>query len=171
MAIRSTSCTDQSKETQSFYCMSFVDYHANARNGITVERASKRNQCLRIVRVATFQYSRFQPTFHSKILKFVAKFGNSLPSSKVHFRIRKPVCELSICFVRKRSGAKSVANHSLFYPPAFEFGNELLNFATSFRTSLRSSKYSNKKFDEIDCNSCNVKKTRAFCDIQFLAVI
>ena len=33
-------------------------------------------------------YSRFQITFH-----FVAKFGSSLRSSKVRFRIHKPVCK------------------------------------------------------------------------------
>ena len=41
-------------------------------------------------------YSRFQITFHCNIPNFVAKFGSSLRSSKVHFRIRKPVCKLSI---------------------------------------------------------------------------
>ena len=37
--------------------------------------------------------SRFQITFHGNIPNFVAKFGNSLRSSKVHFRIHKPVCK------------------------------------------------------------------------------
>ena len=39
-------------------------------------------------------YSRFQITFHNNIPSFVAKFGNSLRSSKVHFRIHKPVCKI-----------------------------------------------------------------------------
>ena len=41
-------------------------------------------------------YCRFQITFHCSIPNFVPKFGNSLRSSKVHFRIPKPVCKLSI---------------------------------------------------------------------------
>ena len=41
-------------------------------------------------------YCRFQITFHCNIPNFVPKFGNSLRSSKVHFRIPKPVCKLSI---------------------------------------------------------------------------
>ena len=53
-------------------------------------------------------YSRFQGTFHCKITNFVAKFGNSLRSSKVHFRIRKPVCKLSTWLASLSSGA----NHS-----------------------------------------------------------
>ena len=56
-------------------------------------------------------YSRFQVTFRCKIPNFVGKFGNSLRSSKVHFRIRKPVCKLSIWLV----SLSSWANHSLLY--------------------------------------------------------
>ena len=41
-------------------------------------------------------YSRFQVTFHCNIPNFVTKFGSSFRSSKVHFRIRKPVCKLGI---------------------------------------------------------------------------
>ena len=40
----------------------------------------------------------------------------------------------------------------LVYKPACEFWNELLNFATNFRTSQRSSESYNEKLPEIDCN-------------------
>ena len=36
-------------------------------------------------------YSRFKITFHCNMPNFVAKFENSLRSSKFHFRIHKPV--------------------------------------------------------------------------------
>ena len=38
-------------------------------------------------------YRRFQLTFQCNIPNFVAKFGSSLRSSKVRFRIHKPVCK------------------------------------------------------------------------------
>ena len=38
-------------------------------------------------------YSRFQITFHCNVPNFVVKFGSSFRSSKVHFRIHKPVCK------------------------------------------------------------------------------
>ena len=44
-------------------------------------------------------YSRFQVTFHCNIPNFVANFGNSLRSSKVHFRIHKPVCKQRLWLV------------------------------------------------------------------------
>ena len=82
-------------------------------------------------------YSRFQVTFHCKIPNFVAKFGSSLRSSKVHFRIRKPVCKLSIWLASLSSGA----NHSLCLQTGlwilkwtFELRNELPNFTTKFGT-------------------------------------
>ena len=40
-----------------------------------------------------YNYSRFQITFHCNVPNFVVKFGSSLRSSKVHFRIHKPVCK------------------------------------------------------------------------------
>ena len=43
--------------------------------------------------VSTLCYSRFLITFHCNIPNFVAKFGSSLRSSKVHFRIHKLVCK------------------------------------------------------------------------------
>ena len=82
-------------------------------------------------------YSRFQVTFHCKIPNFVAKFGSSLRSSKVHFRIRKPVCKLSIWLASLSSGA----NHSLCLQTGlwilkwtFELRNEIPNFTTKFGT-------------------------------------
>ena len=82
-------------------------------------------------------YSQFQVTFHCKIPNFVAKFGSSLRSSKVHFRIRKPVCKLSIWLASLSSGA----NHSLCLQTGlwilkwtFELRNELPNFTTKFGT-------------------------------------
>ena len=44
-------------------------------------------------------YSRFQITFHCNIPNFFAKFENSLRSSKVHFRIHKPVCKQRLWLV------------------------------------------------------------------------
>ena len=80
-------------------------------------------------------YSRFQITFHCNIPNFVAKFGNSLRSSKVHFRIRKPVCKLSIWLASMSSGT----NHSLCLRTGlwilkwtFELRNEFPKFATKF---------------------------------------
>ena len=101
-------------------------------------------------------YSRFQVTFHCNIPNFVAKFGNSWRSSKVHFRIRKPVCKLSIWLALLSSGA----NHSLCLQTGlwilkwtFELRNELPNFGTNFRTSQRSSEYYSEKLSGIDCKT------------------
>ena len=65
--------------------------------------------------VAHLAYSRFQVTFHCKIPNFVAKFGSSLRSSKVHFRIRKPVCKLSIWLAisHELNKHKMCRNHAL----------------------------------------------------------
>ena len=56
-----------------------------------------------------FSYSRFQVTFHCKIPNFVAKFGNSLRSSKFISEFTSRVCKLSIWLASLSSGA----NHSL----------------------------------------------------------
>ena len=80
-------------------------------------------------------YRRFQLTFHCYIPNFVAKFGSSLRSSKVRFRIHKPVCELSILLASLSSGA----NHSLCLQTGLqilkwtlELCKEHTNFATKF---------------------------------------
>ena len=46
-----------------------------------------------VITILSLFYSQFQITLHCDIPNFVAKFGNSLRSSKVHFRIHKPVCK------------------------------------------------------------------------------
>ena len=94
-------------------------------------------------------YSRFQITFHCNVPNFVVKFGSSLRSSKVSFR-----SEFTSQFVNK--GCDWLLNSMkpikcLVYKPACEFWNELLNFATNFRTSQRSSESYNEKLPEIDC--------------------
>ena len=63
-------------------------------------------------------YSRFQITFHCNIPNFVAKFRNLLRSSKVHFRIHKPVCKQSLCDWSLNS-TKPI--RCLVYKPACEF--------------------------------------------------
>ena len=96
-------------------------------------------------------YSRFQVTFQCNIPNFVGKFGSSLPNSKVHFKIHKSVCKLSIWLASLSSGA----NHSLFLQTGlwilkwtFEFRNELPNLATKFGIL-----HSFEKLSEIDCNT------------------
>ena len=80
-------------------------------------------------------YSRFQLTFHCNIPKFVAKFGSSLRSSKVHFRIRKPVCKQRLWLVPELSEANqmlSLQTGLRILKWTFELRNEFPNFATKF---------------------------------------
>lgn len=55
--------------------------------------------------ILNWYYCRFQITLHLNILHFVTKFRYSLRSSKVHFRIRKPVCKLRTWLASLSSGA------------------------------------------------------------------
>ena len=80
-------------------------------------------------------YSRFQLTFHCNIPNFVAKFGSSLRSSKVHFRIRKPVCKQRLWLVPELSEANqmlSLQTGLRILKWTFELRNEFPNFATKF---------------------------------------
>ena len=74
-------------------------------------------------------YCRFQITFHCNIPNFVPKFGNSLRSSKVHFRIPKPVCKLSIWLASLSSGA----NQSL----CLQTGLRILKWTFELRNEVR----------------------------------
>ena len=61
-------------------------------------------------------------TVDSKLSLRLAKFGNSFRSSKVHFRVRKPVCRLSIdwlCQIQRPTSA-------------FVFSKRLANSETNF---------------------------------------
>ena len=58
-----------------------------------VQKSIDRIFILHIDIIISNNYSRFQITFHCNIPNFVAKFGSSLRSSKVHFRIHEPVCK------------------------------------------------------------------------------
>ena len=82
-------------------------------------------------------------------------FRTSLWSSEVRCEVQKFISEFTSQFVNK--GCDWLLNSMkpikcLVYKPACEFWNELLNFATNFRTSQRSSESYNEKLPEIDCN-------------------
>ena len=91
-------------------------------------------------------YSRFQVTFHC-----------NMRSSKVHSRIRKSVCKISIWLASLSSGA----NHSLYLQTDLWNGLWILNFGTTFRTSQRSSEYYSEKLPEIDCKA----STQTYTDL------
>ena len=82
-------------------------------------------------------------------------FRTSLWSSEVRCEVQKFISEFTSQFVNK--GCDWLLNSMkpikcLVYKPACEFWNELLNFATNFRTSQQSSESYNEKLPEIDCN-------------------
>ena len=85
-------------------------------------------------------------------------FRTSLWSSEVRCEVQKFISEFTSQFVNK--GCDWLLNSMkpikcLVYKPACEFWNELLNFATNFRTSQRSSESYNEKLPEIDCKTTN----------------
>ena len=83
-------------------------------------------------------------------------FRTLLWSSEVRCEVQKFISEFTSQFVNK--GCDWLLNSMkpikcLVYKPTCEFWNELLNFATNFRTSQRSSESYNEKLPEIDCNN------------------
>ena len=93
---------------------------------------------------------QFQVTFYCNIPNFVAKFGNSLRSSKVHFRIRKPAPKHLIGFTNFRRQSELLFTNRL----ANSEMNLLLNFATNFPTLQRISEL-RSEVNEINNKACN----------------
>ena len=86
-------------------------------------------------KVSSALYSRFQITFHCNIPNFVAKLGSSLWSSKVHFRIHKPVCKQRLWLAPELNEVNqmlSLQTGLRILKWTFELRNEFPNFATKF---------------------------------------
>ena len=82
-------------------------------------------------------YSRFQITFHCNIPNFVAKFGNSLRISKVHFRIHKPVCKQKLWLVPELNEANqmlSLQTGLRILKWTFELTNQFQNIAKNLES-------------------------------------
>ena len=82
-------------------------------------------------------YSRFQITFHCNIPNFVAKFGNLLRSSKVHFRIHKPVCKQRLWLVPELNEANqmlSLQTGLRILKWTFELSNQFQNIAKNLES-------------------------------------
>ena len=97
-------------------------------------------------------YRWFQVTFHGNIPNFVAKFVCSLQSSKVHFRICKPVCKQRLWLAPELKEANqmlSLQTGLWILKRTFELRNEFPNFATKFGILLW-------KLAEIDDNSLSL---------------
>ena len=91
-------------------------------------------------------------------------------SSEIRCEVQKFISEFASRFVNKGSDwplnlAKPIK--CLVYKPAWEFWNELSNFATNFRTSERSSECYSEKLSEID-NNCSFAQAFALHFWQFI---
>ena len=99
-------------------------------------------------------YSRFQITFHCNIPNFVAKFGNSLRSSKVHFRIHKAVCKQRLWLVPELNEA----NQTLSLQTGLRILKSNTDLAINFRTSRRIWNLTLKSRESI----CNIEPANGF---------